>query len=133
MKRLKVTLRTVLLNGGTSAIAYFGWFQGIEWASNVALFLLWAVSLLVSCVGIVYLVVMSIDEEVARKNVLKKPAEPIAYRWVSRPLCVLQVSLCAASGHWVLAIFVTLGAFLLYAIQCVDAEYRKPVVKPEVA
>lgn len=130
MKRLKVTLRNAFFNGGTSAIAYFGWFQGVEWAGNVALFLLWIASLVVSCVGIVYLVVMSIDEKVARENVLKKPAEPISYRWVSRPLCLLQVGLCVASGHWVLGIFVMTAAFLLYAVHCVDAEFRKPVPPP---
>ncbi len=112
---------------GIVALCYFGWFRGIEWASNIAQFVLWITALLSIFIGCIYLLAVGVDEDTIRKTA--KPV-PLPSRWVTHPFSVLEVGLCVASGHWVLGLFVLADIFAIACVRNVSVELLKPKSEP---
>lgn len=127
MKRLRATLVYVLASGCVSALAYLGWFQRIEWAGNLASFVLWVISLLGSVVGtlIVLGVAMYDNNKQKREWALTPISFPAPYRWVLRPLGLLQIGICVASGHWMLGFFLVWATFIIWVTCELRKEYAK--------
>lgn len=117
------SLYALVWGAGICVLCYFGWFRNIEWASNIAQFVLWIGALLSCLVASIYLILAVANEEGVRKT-----AKPVPWpsKWVTRPFAVTEIGLCVASGHWVLGIFVMTGCILIAWQREVSLEMLKP-------
>jgi len=80
------------VNGGLFAGAYYGFFRGVDWASNITVFFLW--------VNIVMLTFFALNTEI--KKIAKKKGRSVP-RWLSVASDIAMIAILAAVGRFFLA------------------------------
>lgn len=131
MKKAWNTVKAVTLSSLIALAAWFGWFCDVEWAGNIASFLLWMISLFSIAIFGILAIYIGAYEDKMRVIAAQEPDIALPYRWAIWPLSLVQLGLCVASGHIVLGLAFLLAWVLGACYVSALKELRKP--KPELA